>query len=67
MRKEKISIQNHTDCQECSEDYIFLMKDKNGEFTLGLRTILDCLAIAQKEKAVPEIPSEWWDKVNNRY
>lgn len=67
MEKEKIIIEDHTECQECSEDYIFLMQDNNGKFTLGLQTILECLAIAQEVNAIPEIPSEWWNRINNRY
>ena len=49
-------IKDHTDCQECGEDYLFLMKDKDHEFSIGLRTILSCLAIAEKEEAVPKLP-----------
>lgn len=60
-------IKDHTDCQECGEDYLFLMKDKEHEFSIGLRTILSCLAIAEKEEAVPKLPYEWWEAINGRY
>ena len=60
-------IKDHTDCQERGEDYLFLMKDKEHEFFIGLRTILSCLAIAEKEEAVPRLPYEWWQKINGRY
>jgi len=43
------------------------MKDKEHEFFIGLRTILSCLAIAEKEEAVPRLPYEWWQKINGRY
>lgn len=49
-------IKDHTDCQECGEDYLFMMKDNYHEFSIGLSTILSCLAMAEKEGAVPKIP-----------
>lgn len=60
-------IKDHTDYQECGEDYLFLMKDKEHEFSIGLRTILSCLAIAEKEEAVPKLPYEWWEAINGMY
>ena len=60
-------IVEHTDCEECLEDYIFLMKDNYHEFEIGLRTILACLAFAEKEGAVPPIDSEWWCAVRSSY
>lgn len=63
----KDKMEEHTDCQECGEDYLFLMKDKEHEFFIGLRTILSCLAIAEKEEAVPKLPQEWWGLINGRY
>lgn len=60
-------IIDHTNCEECMEDYIFAMKDKTHEFSIGLRTILACLAFAEKEGAVPELPEKWWILINNRY
>ena len=49
------------------EDYIFAMKDKYHEFSIGLRTILDCLELAEQEGAVPKLSEEWWIQVQNRY
>lgn len=60
-------IEDHTDCQECGEDYLFKMKDNFHEFSIGLKTILSCLAMAEKEGAVPKIPYEWWWLINGRY
>ena len=33
-------IEDHTDCQECGEDYLFKMKDNFHEFSIGLKTAL---------------------------
>lgn len=63
----KKKIIDHTDCEECLEDYLFLMQDSNHEFTLGLSTVLACLAFAENEGAVPSLPVEWWWKISTRY
>lgn len=61
------TIEDHSDCEACQEDYIFAMKDKYHEFSIGLRTILDCLELAEQEGAVPKLSEEWWIQVQNRY
>lgn len=60
-------IVDHTDCEECTEDYFFQMKDKDHEFCIGLRTILECLSFAELEGAVPKLPADWWLKIQRRY
>lgn len=52
-----------SDFECCPENLVFAMKDKHHSFSIGLSTILHCLAIAEKEGYVPEIPSEWWLKL----
>lgn len=46
-------IMDHSDCEECTEDWTFLMRQGRREFPLGLRTVLACLAFAEREGAVP--------------
>lgn len=60
-------IMDHSDCQDCGEDYVFLMRKGDEEFPLGLRTVLACLAFAEREGAVPPLPDEWWVSINRRY
>lgn len=60
-------IKDHTGCEECTEDYLFLMRDQEHEFSIGLKTILSCLAFAEEKGAVPSLPYEWWHLINNRY
>jgi hypothetical protein len=60
-------ITEHFACEECLEEYLFKMRDSFHEFSIGLTTILSCLALAQDEGAVPELPADWWSKVINRY
>ena len=63
-RKEII---DHSDCEECEEQYLFAMKDKNHEFSVGLTTILACLSMAEHDGVLPAIPDEWWIAVVNWY
>ena len=56
-----------TRCEDCVEDWTFLMRQGRREFPLGLRTVLACLAFAEREGAVPELPADWWVRINRRY
>ena len=55
------------DCDDCTEDYVFLMRQGDREFGIGLTTVLAALAFAEREGAVPELPADWWVKVRNQY
>ncbi|MEG2106764.1 MAG: hypothetical protein RRY79_08285 [Clostridia bacterium] len=46
-------------CENCDESMVFAMQDNYHEFSLGLRTILKCLEIEEKEGYVPKLPPEW--------
>ena len=63
-RKEII---DHMDCDDCTEDYVFLLKQGDREFGMGLTTVLSMLAFAEHEDAVPSLPTKWWLKVSRRY
>ena len=60
-------IIDHMDCDDCTEDYVFLMRQGDREFGIGLTTVLAALAFAEREGAVPELPADWWVKVRNQY
>jgi hypothetical protein len=64
---EPREIIEHFSCEECTEEYLFKMRDNYHEFSIGLTTILSCLALAQGEGALPELPADWWSKAINRY
>lgn len=63
----KKKIIDHSDCEECLEDYVFAMKDAHHEFSLPLSTILACLAFAEDQGAVPKLPDDWWISIACRY
>lgn len=67
VKLAKQKIIDHSDCEECLEDYIFAMKDSHHEFALPLTTVLACLAFAEEEGAVPKLPDDWWISIANRY
>lgn len=48
----------------CDDLIVFIMKDKHHEFSLDLKTLLDCLRYAEEQGAVPELPDGWWLQVN---
>lgn len=43
------------------------MKSGKEEFALGLKTVIQCLSIAQNELSVPPLPDDWWNEVYNRH
>lgn len=55
-------------CDNCFEHIVFLLKDsQNREFSLGLRTLLDCLAFAINEGNLPKLPVSWLSDVDHNY
>ncbi|MGL4208562.1 MAG: hypothetical protein ACRCTY_04165 [Candidatus Adiutrix sp.] len=57
----------HNDCEKCDDPLLFAMQDKFHQFSIGLFTILNCLKLAEKDGAVPNLPDEWWILLANRY
>lgn len=49
-----------TELECCQEELVFALKDQQHAFSLGLSTVLRCLAIAEKEGYVPRLPDKWW-------
>ena len=66
-RLARKAIIDHMDCDDCTEDYVFLLRQGGREFGMGLTTVLSMLAFAEHEGAVPPLPPEWWVRVSNRY
>lgn len=54
-------------CENCFENVVFLLKDKNHEFSMGLSEILKCLKFAETEGEIPPIPPSWWLDVDERF
>lgn len=60
-------VENHLLCDDCQDELVFIMKSGKEEFALGLKTVIQCLSIAQNELSVPPLPDDWWNEVYNRH
>ena len=58
---------DHLLCEDCDEQFLFLLSDQNHEFALGMTTLLDCLYQAQLAGMVPKLDNDWWNAVCSRY
>ncbi|SDP01787.1 hypothetical protein [Desulforhopalus singaporensis] len=54
-------------CENCDERLIFSLRDDHHEFSLGMRTILECLKFAEEQGEIPKIPRKWWNKISVRH
>lgn len=55
-------------CDKCFERVVFMLRDQNGnEFSLGLRTVLQCLSAAIQNGDLPKLPLSWVSDVNMGY
>lgn len=46
-------------CENCFEQVVFMLKDKDHEFSMGLTTVLECLSFAIKNGDLPKLPLSW--------
>ena len=51
----------------CMEQLYFELEDKEHVFQIGIKTILECILFAAKEKQVPNLPLSWYTEVCSRY
>ena len=55
-------------CDKCCEHIIFLLEDsKQHKFSLGLKTVLECVAFAIENGDLPKLPTSWLDDVDRVY
>lgn len=50
-------------CDNCFENVVFLLKDNQHEFSMGLSSVLECLAFAIKNGDLPKLPLSWVNSV----
>lgn len=48
FNRAKVIKSNRIHCDNCFEQVVFLLRDKDHEFSLGMKSILECLAFAVK-------------------
>ena len=54
-------------CENCCEKAVFLLKDKEHEFSMGLTTVLQCLEFAIRNGCLPKLPNSWVGAVERAY
>lgn len=54
-------------CENCCEKAVFLLKDKDHEFSMGLTTVLQCIEFAIRSGALPKLPMSWCADVGDAY
>lgn len=65
-RAEALEAENIS-CENCFEETVFLLKDKEHEFSMGLTTVLQCLEFAIKIGSLPKLPASWTSDVENAF
>lgn len=63
----KVESYEEISCEDCYEQVIFLLKDKDHEFSVGMHTILECLAFAIENGDLPKLPRSWLRDVDKNY
>lgn len=58
---------DQVNCLECEEELVFHMRDNYHKFSIGLRTILECLNLAEAQGCVPPLPDNWWIGIATRH
>lgn len=51
-------------CDNCFEQVIFMMRDREHEFSIGLTTVLECLIFAVRNGDLPKLPQSWLSDVD---
>lgn len=53
-------------CDNCFEQVVFMLRDSQGnDFSVGLTTVLECLAFAVSEGNLPKLPISWLSNVDH--
>lgn len=54
-------------CDNCFEQVVFMMRDKEHEFSIGLATVLECVIFAIRNGDLPKLPQSWLSDVDSIY
>jgi len=65
-RAEILEAENMS-CENCFEQVVFLLKDREHEFSMGLTTVLQCLAFAISQGELPKLPRSWCSDVEHAF
>lgn len=54
-------------CDNCFEQVVFQLRDKDHEFSMGLSTMLNCIKFAIQNGDLPKLPQSWVSSVEQGY
>lgn len=55
-------------CDDCFEHIVFHLKDQNNNsFSLGLKTVFECIVFAIENGDLPKLPLSWLGSIDNVY
>jgi hypothetical protein len=54
-------------CDNCFERTVFHLKDNYHEFSIGMSTVLECVAFAIRNGDLPKLPNSWLNDVDSQY
>ncbi len=54
-------------CKKCPERVVFVLRDKEHEFSIGLSSVVECLAFAVKNGDLPKLPRHWVSMIDDIY
>lgn len=55
-------------CDTCDEAILFDFSNETGtHMQIGLTGMLECLAFAVAQGAIPKLPTNWWNHIESRY
>lgn len=71
MDKSNEIIFDDSEVEADQEDYfeqtVFLLRDNDHEFSVGLITMLECVGIAIENGELPKFPKSWFDEIDGVY
>ncbi len=67
FNRAEVKEAEHIHCENCFEQVVFLLRDNNHEFSMGLKSVLECVMFAIKNGHLPELPLSWLASVDDVY
>lgn len=59
FNRAEVESAERISCEKCFERVVFSLKDNYHDFSVGLTTVLECLAFAISQGELPKLPRSW--------
>ncbi|MCD8110152.1 MAG: hypothetical protein LUE14_08650, partial [Clostridiales bacterium] len=67
FNRAEIKSGERMSCENCFEQVVFHLRDKDHDFSMGLITVLKCIEFAVKTGDLPKLPASWCRDVGSVY